>query len=386
MKIGILNFQFSKRNYGAVLQAAALEAAINGEPGCVAEHIDLVPPPRKVSAFKRAILPVRRCASKILRRDKTTRSRHPIGVNPVVFEQFRNTWITRTKRFDDMEAMCREPWDYDAAVVGSDQVWRLRYTRRFWEAFFLAFLPATCRKIAYAASFGTDQWEGKGDPKISLRAREHIQAFDTISVREKSGVALCRDEFSVEAAHVLDPTLLVGREFFDTVIEQEKPEVSPVDVAYYRLSYCDSIPYDLGAFAKSQGCSSSNIYFTPQPAGEVESPLLYQTVPAWLESIRSCKKLIITDSFHCTCFAILFEKEFAYVPSNGRGMSRLESLLGELGLSDRICLTTPKLVNALSDKARINYDQVNARMETLRAESKAFLHDALLAGRRLGDE
>ena len=44
---------------------------------------------------------------------------------------------------------------------------------------------------------------------------------------------------------------------------------------------------------------------------------------------------MITDSFHGTCMAILFQKPFIAIGNPGRGSSRFESLLGDLGLLGR---------------------------------------------------
>ena len=52
----------------------------------------------------------------------------------------------------------QDHYKFDAYVVGSDQVWRPAYFKHI-EYFFLSFLnTSVVKRIAYAASFGTQEW------------------------------------------------------------------------------------------------------------------------------------------------------------------------------------------------------------------------------------
>lgn len=106
-KIGILNFQYSTHNYGAVLQAAALEHILKAE-GHDVEHIDFAPLPKKLT-FKGRV-------KKLCPR------------------------ITTPEQFSTLAKK------YDTVVVGSDQVWRPRMTVDP-EAFFLSYVPAGVDRI-----------------------------------------------------------------------------------------------------------------------------------------------------------------------------------------------------------------------------------------------
>ena len=89
-------------------------------------------------------------------------------------------------------------------------------------------------------------------------------------------------------------------------------------------------------------------------------------------------KFIITNLFHCICFAILFEKQFVYLPNKERGMSRLESLLGQLGLKDRICHDPEKLSDKNFVDSVIEYSEVNMNLAKLRITSLEFLSSSLV--------
>ena len=51
---------------------------------------------------------------------------------------------------------------------------------------------------------------GVGKTKLSI---ELAKKFNAVSVREKSGIALCKEHLDVEAVLVLDPTLLLPKKW-----------------------------------------------------------------------------------------------------------------------------------------------------------------------------
>lgn len=96
-------------------------------------------------------------------------------------------------------------------MVGSDQVWRPKYNEGCLEEMFFRFAKdIKCPKLSYAASFGTDVWEF--DDTQTKSCKELISKFDLVSVREPSGIVLCKDKLSVDAVQVLDPTLLLEKQ------------------------------------------------------------------------------------------------------------------------------------------------------------------------------
>lgn len=104
--------------------------------------------------------------------------------------------------------------NFDAVIVGSDQVWRKAYINdKYYKSYFLDFVDGKkVKKISYAASFGKDEWEGKEDVKDVSKL---LQDFTAISVREVSGVDVLKNTFKNEnAVNVLDPTLLMSKEFY----------------------------------------------------------------------------------------------------------------------------------------------------------------------------
>ena len=96
-------------------------------------------------------------------------------------------------------------------VVGSDQCWRPMYNIHLSDMFLKFTLDMEVKKrVAYAASFGSDNWEFS--EQMTKICADLAKMFDAISVRENSGIKLCKQYLGVDAVHVLDPTLLLERE------------------------------------------------------------------------------------------------------------------------------------------------------------------------------
>lgn len=81
----------------------------------------------------------------------------------------------------------------DALVVGSDQVWRPMYFGDVKDAFLNFASDWPIKRVAYAASFGTDEWEYSDEQ--TRKCAELIKQFDAVSVREEEARWLCRNIF-----------------------------------------------------------------------------------------------------------------------------------------------------------------------------------------------
>ncbi|HDD9621899.1 TPA: hypothetical protein PBQ89_005160, partial [Escherichia coli] len=126
-KIGVLNFQYSDHNYGAVLQAAAIEQFLKSN-GYNAEHIDYISSPEIKG--NRVIIQLK-CILKKLGLSNSVRKMlgkqvhlTPVVTNEKVFEEFRKNWLVRTKCFRNFEELKKTDFNFKAVIVGSDQVWR----------------------------------------------------------------------------------------------------------------------------------------------------------------------------------------------------------------------------------------------------------------------
>ncbi len=262
-------------------------------------------------------------------------------------------------------------------VVGSDQVWRAIYCRMMKTPayYFLDFAtPEQRRKsIAYSASFGVDHWEGT--PEETEECKRLLQEFKAVSVREHSGVDICREVFGVEAVQMPDPTLLLQKAEYDELIAREKtwtPEY-PV-LASYVLDENPEKLKQLQTYA--QGLNVTLQHLLPHAGAAKRRDRFAHTVGQWLRLIRDAE-YFITDSFHGCAFAIIFNKPFVCLGNEKRGSARFDSLLGTFGLKDRL-VTRPEHDTVLRIlNTPVDWEQVNAIRSKEQARAFEFLRKNL---------
>ena len=95
-----------------------------------------------------------------------------------------------------------------ALITGSDQVWTAASGSERRKYLLLEFARQGQKRISYAASFGRDSIIF---PKEQEEYKKELAQFDALSVREESGVQLCK-KMDIDASCVLDPTLLLTRD------------------------------------------------------------------------------------------------------------------------------------------------------------------------------
>lgn len=332
MKIGILTLPLNT-NYGGILQAYALQTVLEhmGHEVCLIEKRRK---PHHLPLWKAPLSYGMRLLKNLVG--------HPF---PILYEQKRNKEESLerqyTNAFIDGYIKRREVEDYteiregdfDAFVVGSDQIWRPIYFRQIEHAYLDFTEGWSVKRIAYAASFGTDEWEYT--PRQTEQCGRLLRLFDAVSVREVSGVALCRKRFGVRAEHVLDPTMLLSREDYIRLFEASSTPASPGNLLCYVLDETPAKTAIINNVAKERGLVPFNV---KSKSDDINAPLAERVQPPveqWLRGFYDAE-FVVTDSFHACVFSILFGRPFLAIGNAGRGMSRFTSLLSMFGLEDRL--------------------------------------------------
>ncbi|MDG5814701.1 polysaccharide pyruvyl transferase family protein [Chitinispirillales bacterium ANBcel5] len=363
--VGILNMHSSNSNYGAVLQAVAIQECVN-RLGYSSEHIDLIIPLTDESIWRQLYDRFKKQVKVLLGMAYNVRGQR-------VFQEFRDKYLALTDHtFYTMQDLDKHTFTYDAIVVGSDQVWRPKYTKTVAMAYFLPFVGSPVRKIAYAASFGVSRWEEFSDTALTTKVGHLLQKFDSVSVREDSGVEICKDVFTIKAQHVLDPTLLIGADFFKKTVLKEHTTNDYDGIVYYKLDRSQDFLNLLSFLGKKYSCCTKNIYHKKVSKRLRE----YIPVSQWLNAIHN-STIVVTDSFHCICFAIMFNKEFIYYGNEQRGITRAQSLLKMLGITGRMISSFDTEKVEMIVRRPIDYKTVNSKLDQFREESAHFLAAAL---------
>lgn len=295
---------------------------------------------------------------------------------------FINRRITpQTSGFRSTRALARRIGDYrfDAIVVGSDQVWRPAPNV---EDYFLGFLnesAGTTRRVAYAASFGTDQWTfSTGQHQACKR---HIAKFDAISVREDSGVTMCRDYFDTHAEHVIDPTMLLPRSHYVDLARTEDSMERTCKGKGLFVYVLDANVDKAVAADHIAECLGLSQFSVTVPSKDSSASLGLVAVPPVEDWLRSFEKadFVFTDSFHGCVFSIIFNKPFIAYGNKNRGLCRFESLLRMFHLEDRL-VDSAAVVSSDIIFRPIDWQAVNGILATRQTEAVSFLNAAICGG------
>lgn len=347
MKIGIISHPLG-RNYGGILQNYALQLVLRklGHEVVTCDYDGL-------TLYERAKLKVKSVVLEI-----------NINAKFATLRRFVEKNINCSRKYHTIPRHFPQTEKLDAIIVGSDQIWRPRYVYNIYHLFLSQFVNQNIRKIAYAASFGTSEWEFTEEQtrKCSYLAKR----IPFISVREDSGVDLCRKHLHVDALQVLDPTLLVEKEDYLKVCEKTQEAKWQGDVFCYILDEDDTCKEIINEVCKIKNYKQYVI--APKNSSKCE------TITRWLQAFNSAK-FVVCDSFHGVVFSIIFQKHFIAIANKQRGVSRFTSLLNLFHLSNRLVYTVDELRAVVNE--RINWDDVETTRRKNIELSEAFLSNAL---------
>lgn len=380
MRIAILTLPLHT-NYGGILQAFALQTVLEN----LGHEVVVLNKKRrhKINWFIYPVLIAKRIVGRfILNRHKITilyeikenRERDIIEKNTECFinEHIKSHYY---KNISDLEQL-----NYEAIVVGSDQVWSKIHAGNICGSVINAFLPFTIgkqmKRITYAASFGKDFWEYSDTETI--KCRELVKHFESISVREVSAVELCRKYLYARAKCHIDPTLLLDADYYIKKLKIKNIPQSKGNLLLYIIDYnkekreivntistqLQLTPFEVNSRAEDM----SGINFTLEQ--KIQPP-----VEQWLRGFYDAE-YVVTDSFHACIFSILFKKPFIVIGNKQRGLTRFDSLLALFKLESRLIEHVYQLSTDLI-LSPINWEDVTNRLAYFRTESMNYLKESL---------
>lgn len=381
MRIGILT-QPLNFNYGGILQNYALQCFLK-KMGHETWTIDRQPNEYKslvilqiLSLIKRTILRYFLRRNIIIRPWLTKSEKKKIckNTNKFIHDNIRLTVpIKSNKQFGKLSK-----YALDAYIVGSDQVWRPLYSPCITN-YFLDFVKTIDlkrpKRIAYAASFGVDKWEFtlEQTKQCSLL----IKLFDAISVREEDAILLCKEQLEVDAKKLIDPTLLLRKEDYIQLVEKYKVSKSKGSLMTYLLDQNPEKEKIVKSVSDQLNIKSFSVmpkYKTKEKDIDIKD-CIYPPVTEWIRGFMDAE-FVITDSFHGTVFAILFNKPFISIGNQERGLSRFTSLLNTFGLENRLIMSSQELTTEIIHE-NIDFEKLNNTLNSERLIAQNFLTKAL---------
>lgn len=241
--------------------------------------------------------------------------------------------------------------DYDYLMVNSDQTWCFFNKKRFYDVALLEFAKNwKIKKFIYGASMRTYNWLIKNKNNQSLKKK--FLNFDEISFREKETVNIFQKYYGLHSSLVLDPTLLIDKQYYlDSIINFE-PEIK-LNNKYIFVYQLDKNKFLEKIIKDASTKFNLIIYEFKLDKKDYIENFIYGI---------SKSRCVITDSYHGTIFSIIFLKPFIAFSNKVRGKIRFDSLKEVFNLFNRIIepSTYHKLdINLLIEPLTLNITELN---------------------------
>ncbi|SFB69767.1 Polysaccharide pyruvyl transferase [Zunongwangia mangrovi] len=388
-KIGIITISRTN-NYGAELQAYALQRKLR-DLGYDAELIDYL-------YYKHKDHKPTGLSQPLIKQDTKSKFKNFLMyrvISPLIegssvfsaaienrkknFYRFHANGKTRYSKdqYRSYEELYKMSFEYDIYMVGSDQVWNPG-TGTSLSPYFLDFAPKNKLKVTYASSFGVSQIP----ESLHAKYRDFFNNLDFIGVREKQGVALVEQLSGKQAKQVLDPTLLLSKDDWSRVINEDNKNSLPKGdyILVYKLHESDELVQKAYELKRKFNCEIYNLCKRAYANKKIEG--IYNIEdggPSEFIALFQNAKFVLTTSFHGTAFSVNFNIPFfAVLRPNKANNSRITNFLEMLHLSDRIVWEGGENDNwELSEN--INFSEPNRLLNEFRNDSMEYLQRILNA-------
>lgn len=268
---------------------------------------------------------------------------------------------------EDFRKVCG---DYDAFLVGSDQVWNPNLGINT-DITLLRFYEEGPRRISYASSFGVADI----DEQLKPMYRDALGKFSSISTREVTGKQLVKSLNGKDSIVSLDPTMLLTA--FEWQQYEQNSGVTEPYVLIYDMRHSPMVMETAKRLAEQKNAKVLAISRIIIQDKKIRT--LRGVSPGQFLSLIKNAEAVVTDSFHGTVFSITYQKEF-YSYCSRKGMKiggRITNVLSSLGLSDRLIHD-----DAEPSFSSPNYKDVIMRLAQMRTVSLNYLKKAL-AGEKI---
>lgn len=364
MKISVITLQ-TVRNYGSALQAFATQNILENA-GFEVEFVNYI---RKDVCDENLIKTWTQNDIWIKKAIKSAILYPTVKKWRKVFNGFLEKNLNSTSRkYTDDDDFKKYPIEADIYCTGSDQVWNSSWNKGIIKPLFLNYAPDNKKKISLAASFGKNELN-----KFEIdETKKLLERYDSISVRESSGIRILESLGIHNAIHVLDPTMIVSKEFWQK--NMGKRLIKEDYVLIYQLNSDKKFDDYAKEFAKRKGMKLVRMCTRYDQVLKSGHSIL---IPEVLEfvSLLNYASYVITDSFHATAFSINLNKEFICIYPH-EFSSRIDSILKIMHLENR---HLQSFSNFDICNTSINYKNVKEILDEKRDNTYKFLKQALEA-------
>lgn len=357
MKIGILTYHRAN-NYGAMLQAYALRQVMlhySQDVSFVAYN------PQYIKEDYATVVHRKSFASC----GKRKKLRYPIYLMHYCYLRIKE-WM-RNRAFETFSSKYlpegRLDSKYDLIVYGSDQIWCKQYVETCpgYDAFYFGDNDiAARRRIAYAVSMGSIE----AQPEDYDFLKASLSRYDAISVREKSLKEFLEGISIKDIKIALDPTLLLTKEQWNTLISGRRLVKDRYALCYNILEDRELDRYAM-KYAQKHNMRLINLVPRIYDKAYTNDNFISAGPLDFLHLVRDAE-FVISSSFHGVAFSIIFQKQF--VAKLNHKAERVCSLLDQLGISKALVTKTSE-----ATEPEIDYNTIDNRLQELRNQSLSYI-------------
>lgn len=356
-RIGTISYNIycNFTNYGSALQTWALHQAMK-QLDAYPVLVDYCP---DILAHKDPLNPFGNMW------DKDEESRHmveltmpAIRVNYEKFDRFYRERFARTKKAYTSANFESVMDEVDAFVCGSDTIF-CPDEFGFDDGYYANYRCMRGNAVAYAPSFGDPHFSDEDYKKLNIL----LQNFKAFGLREQMMVPYVSEHVSVPVQKVIDPTLLLTQEDYDTIATERM-----VDKPYlllYARRYNPKMEAYAEVLAEKNGWQIVDISLRATNAEKGHMMFYEAGVEEFLSLVKHAE-YIVTNSFHGMIMSVQYKRPFV-IFSREQCDTKITELLELFGLADRM------LINGTEKFADIDYLSVHERIEGARAQAKDFL-------------
>lgn len=299
-----------------------------------------------------------------------------LAIRDGIFDRFAEEQFHLSKTYTSKKELGECARDYSAFIVGSDQLWLPSNIAA--DYYTLSYVPDDIKKVAYATSFGVANLPRKQ----AEVARKFLPRFDSIMVREQSGQRLVKELTGKDVPIVCDPTMMFSADEWNELL----PTSRRIKEKYILCYFLGDNPWQRKWVKQLAEKTGNKIVQLPNLDNYIKSDEgfadypLYDVDPLDFVALVRDAEYVLTDSFHCTVFSSLFNKQFftfRRYSEDGTAStnSRIYSLLASLGATDRLVSVETEVKEAMN--LLMYLKSVNANINKLRYDSYTILIEAI---------
>ncbi len=282
-----------------------------------------------------------------------------------LFDKFTDEHLKLTRRYDSFKELKNNPPQADVIFCGSDQIWNTTINNGLDPSYYAAFAEKSTIRASYAASFSISELPTE---HVSFVA-EMLGGMDRISVREETGLRIIENLGIKNSKVVADPVFLPSKEHWESLTK-------PIKYQDYVLVYDQENSPEIRKVAKIVAASYKLkiIAFRDLYPMFYADKALWNTGPIEFLSLIRNASFVVTNSFHCTAFSLIFNREFVVLPRTHQKVnSRMVDLTKAFGVPDRY-LNNATEINSIKE---INRASVEQELSRLRDKSIAYINDTI---------